>query len=277
VHGAPVPTSNDIIINTGTMNTVAETIDKQAIHYVGAKANSEIDAILGDLDSYNFNTSPTQYDEMLFQVRKKIADGKLRVQNGFDDLKLTAGKMDIDIKNKEMLQNEKRFFQEMERNEFTLSHEKDLSFEELQSLRQEREARNERSKIDNKKGEQQVKNLEQQGKTMKAEELTKRMKLYKMIGFTLISLGISGYLVYAFFNKPAAENLGKIIRNGAENTGTAVKTIIMGTDSTQQKQEIQPQPQPQQNQNKLNINPVRDSTSNPTPKPTDDDPLGIKH
>lgn len=264
-HGAPVAKTNDIIINTGTINRAAtESVDKQAIHYVGAQANSKIDNILGDLDSYNLNTTPAQYEQMLLDFKQKIAAEKLRVQRGLNDLRLQGGKMDLDIKYQDALRDQQRFIQEMEKNEVSLSQQKDQFFENQESLRQERELRAKRGEIDIKKGEQGVKNLEQQGKTLKVDEIAKRTKIYKTIVFSLVGLGLIGVGLYSFFNKSAAAKLGDTIHEGGENTGTVLKHIWSGSDSTQNN-----------GGNKLDINPVKDSV--PAPKPNNnDDPLNIR-
>jgi hypothetical protein len=243
-------TAADDIINNSFVNT-----QSQINRYAGSDASRQFDNILNDVNNHNLNVTTAQYDEMLVAIRKKLAEEKLRYQKGLNDASIEKSNLDNKITAQKASQDQQLFIQQMEKNELELSQSKDAFFENQERLRQERDLRGQRGNlelqrggIEIKKAEQDVKNLgiqgdnlKAQGKTLRTEEFAKRIKIGKTIGITVVALGLIGVGVWVFLSKPAAQKAGEVLNTGLKNTGTVIRTTVMGADSTQQQQQ-QPKP-----------------------------------
>ncbi len=247
---ASATTAADDIINNSFRNT-----QSQINRYAGSDASRQFDNILNDVNNHNLNVTTAQYDEMLVAIRKKLAEEKLRYQKGLNDASIEKSNLDNKITAQKASQDQQLFIQQMEKNELELSQSRDAFFENQERLRQERDLRGQRGNlelqrggIEIKKAEQDVKNLgiqgdnlKAQGKTLRTEEFAKRIKIAKTIGITVAALGLIGVGVWVFLSKPAAQKAGEVLNTGLKNTGTVIKTTVMGADSTQQQQQ-QPNP-----------------------------------
>ena len=241
----------DDIIDNSFINT-----QSQINRYAGTDASRQFDNILNDVNNHNLNVTTGQYDQMLIEFRKKIAEEKLNYQKGLNSASIEKANLDNKITVQKASQDQQLFIQQMEKNELELTQSRDAFFENQERLRQERDLRGQRGNlevqrggIEIKKAEQDVKNLgiqgdnlKAQGKTLRTEEFVKRIKIVKTIGITVATLGLIGAAAWVFLSKPAAEKAGVILNDGIKNTGTLIKTTALGADSTQQQQQQPPKP-----------------------------------
>jgi hypothetical protein len=251
----PSAATNAGMIADDIINNSFRNAESQVNRYAGTDASRQFDNLLNDVNNHNLNVTTGQYDQMLIEFRKKIADEKLNYQKGLNSASIEKANLDNKITAQKASQDQQLFIQQMEKNELELSQNRDAFFENQERLRQERDLRGQRGNqeitrggIEIKKAEQDVKNLgiqgdnlKAQGKTIRTEEFAKRIKIAKTIGITAVALGLIGAAAWVFLSKPAAQKAGEVLNTGLKNTGTVIRTTVMGADSTQQ-QQLTPKP-----------------------------------
>jgi hypothetical protein len=271
VHGAPVAKTNDIIINTGTMSTnmganaaigaAAKDLDR----FIGASASSQLDNLLSDFDAQNLNVTPQQYDAVIAKYKAAIAERKALHYDRMTGFKEKEAGINVVSAQQKVVQQDAEFWAKLDADVSMMETNRNAFFENQKQVVEGRKLKNRATSqdiditgkranqeldfdkdmhdIDKKKrgGEANAATAEASVKTAKA-----RKEWIKVIGTTALGIGIASFVFAIFFiNKNKAQKVHETLKNGLDNSGT----IIMGSDSTQQKQEIQPEPKPKKDIN----------------------------